>query len=65
MLIGIVECRCVGHHCSTRLGGGIVVGLLVGPVMGSETPTARCSRELQSIGTHREVEGGHVVEGWG
>ncbi len=39
--------------------------MLVGSGMGSKTPAARRSRELWRIGTHREVEDGHVVEGLG
>jgi hypothetical protein len=66
MLIGIAECHCVAHHCGTGLGGGENdVGLLVGPGVGSKTPTAGCNRESQSVGTHWEVGGGCIVEGQG
>ncbi len=46
-----------------RVGRGNIVGLLVGTGVGSKTPTAGCSWESRSIGTHQEVEGGRVVEG--
>jgi hypothetical protein len=36
MLIGVIECHCVVHRCGNRLEGGNVVGLLVGPGMGSK-----------------------------
>ncbi len=42
-----------------------MVGLLVGPGMGSKTPATRSGRELRSIATHRESEGVCIVEGRG
>ncbi len=65
MLICVVEHHCVVHHCGTRLGVGNVIGLMVGSSVGSKTPAAGRSRELQYVGTHWEAEGGRVVEGWG
>jgi hypothetical protein len=48
-----------------RGGGGDVVGLLVGSGVGSETPAARRSRELQPMGTHWDAEDGRIAEGLG
>jgi hypothetical protein len=49
MLICVVECHCVVHHCITKLGVGNVFGLLVGSSVGSKTPASGCSRELRPI----------------
>jgi hypothetical protein len=65
MLICIVECHHGVHNCSTRLGVGNIVGLLVGSNVGSKTPAAGRSRELWPVGAHWEAEGGCVVEGLG
>jgi hypothetical protein len=37
LLVGVVKTHCIVHHSSSWLGG-IMVGSLVGPGLGSETP---------------------------
>jgi hypothetical protein len=65
LLVGVVEGNRVLHHAGPGLGWRNVVGLLVGPGMGSKAPAAGCSRELWPIGAHREAEVGCMVEGQG
>jgi hypothetical protein len=65
MLIFVVECHCVVHHCVTGYWGENVVRFLVGPWVGFKTPAAGHSRESLPNGTQGEAGGGRVVEGQG